>query len=66
VCRIVVVTLNHVLIGNFGPGGAGLEAVAIRLEKARDAKGWLPARLGGRDENGRGVGSLAARRSIVS
>lgn len=59
-------TLNHVLDANFDLGGARLGAVAVRLEKARDAMGWRPdARLGGRDENGRGVGRLAARRSIV-
>ncbi len=63
---IETVTLNHVLIGNFGLGGARFGAVADRLEKARAVMGWLPAaRLGERDENGRGVGRLAARRSIV-
>jgi hypothetical protein len=63
---ILVVTLNHVLIGNFGLGGARFEAVAVRLEKAQAAMGWLPeARLGERGENGRGVGSLAASRTIV-
>ncbi len=65
-CSIVPMTLNHVLIGNFGLGGARFGAVAIHLEKAQAAMGWLPkARLGERDENGRGVGRLAARRSIV-
>jgi hypothetical protein len=65
-CSIVPMTLNHVLIGNFDLGGARLGAVAIHLEKAQAAMGWLPeARLGERDENGRGVGRLAARRSIV-
>ncbi|HEY7398319.1 MAG TPA: hypothetical protein VH538_08460 [Gaiellaceae bacterium] len=59
-------TLNHVLIGSFGLGGARTGAVADRLEKAAAALGWLSAaRLGDRDENGRGVGRLAARRSIV-
>ncbi|HEX6763533.1 MAG TPA: hypothetical protein VF094_12100 [Gaiellaceae bacterium] len=60
-------TLNHVLIGSFGLGGARIEAVADRLEKAAAVLGCLPAaRLGDRDENGWGVGRLAARRSIVS
>jgi hypothetical protein len=58
-------TLNHVLIGNFGLGGARIEVIADRLEKVPAALGWLPARLGDRDGNGRGVGRLAARRSIV-
>ena len=66
-CSIGPMTLNHVLIGNFGLGGARFGAVAVRLEKAQAAMGWLPeARLGGCGENGRGVGRLAARRSIVS
>jgi hypothetical protein len=65
-CKIAVMTLNHVLIGNFGLGGARLGAVAVRFEKAQTAMGLLPdARLGESDENGRGVGRLAARRSIV-
>jgi hypothetical protein len=63
--RIAVMTLNHVLIGNFGLGGARIEVIADRLEKVPAALGWLPARLGDRDENGWGVGRLAARRSIV-
>jgi hypothetical protein len=65
-CNIAAMTFNHVLIGNFGLGGARLGAVAVRLEKAQTAMGLLPeARLGESDENGRGVGRLAARRSIV-
>jgi hypothetical protein len=65
-CSIAPMTLNHVLIGNFGLGGARFGAVAVHLEKAQAALGWLPeARLGECDENGRGVGRLAARRSIV-
>jgi hypothetical protein len=65
-CSIYPVTLNLVLIGNFDLGGARIEAVAVRLEKAQAAMGWLPeARLGERGENGRGVGSLAASRTIV-
>ncbi len=65
-CNIAAMTLNHVLIGSFGLGGARLGAVAVRLEKAQTAMGLLTgARLGESDENGRGVGRLAARRSIV-
>jgi hypothetical protein len=59
-------TLNHVLIGSFGLGGARLGAVAVRLEKAQAAMGLPPdARLGESDVNGRGVGRLAARRTTI-